>query len=195
MTLDLPTIGILIAAPFIVFGIYLGFRAAREKLAKQLAPLARVWNAPVVKDLLMSYLVLNEDGVELRVIVTSGSRSRGHYPYLELRKIRPIGFKMLIHVEHELTEGFKDLGLLEDVTIGDSSFDERFFLRAGDSHQAQLYFQSDRRRQAIHNLFDLGFSFVEATKKYVSVQKIEHEKEDLKPENVRRALDALHVLV
>jgi hypothetical protein len=40
-----------------------------------------------------------------------------------------------------------------------------------------LYFQRDRRLQNVQNPFDLGFSFVDATKEYVTIQRLKHEEE------------------
>jgi hypothetical protein len=160
---------------------------------KKLEGLATAFNTRVVMRLFQGpYVSVYHDGVENRISVTTGGRNSP--PYLILKQLTPLGFKLSISKENPMTRGLGSIGLFKDVEVGNPAFDEKYLIRSNDPISAQSFFQDIGRREITEYFFDKGFNAIKSDNEVFMIMKPSYEKEDLMQEQILPLLKKMRKL-
>ncbi len=86
-------------------------------------------------------------------------------------------------------------GLFQSVATGDSTFDASFLIFAPQAGTAMSFLQNAKRRQAVEQLFDGGFSVLVIDERGVWTEKRDYERNsDLEVDNISAVLNNLKIL-
>jgi len=169
---------------------YLGRRGER----KHLRALAQELGGEFVSNFLKGgYLSLRKAEVELRVRLVP--RTRYTPPYLVVEQMRPLDFRLRVEVKvpwYKRQTFFFDL--LKKFTLGDPKFDEAHQVRTNDPTRAAYLLNDGRRREALANLFQHGFTIFLADKKTVQMKMPNYKDVDLSATKVREYLEKLQAI-
>jgi hypothetical protein len=181
---------LILAIPGTIAFVLLLVWAGMKMLSKKLAPLADAFGTDIrISFLLGPHIRVYSDGAETSVCIRSGSKNSP--PYLILKRMRPIGFKLHLSKENVATRGLEKLGLLRDIKVGDPVFDDNYLIRSNEAVKAQNYLLYPNHREAIEFFFQEGFRSVLFDKESLTVSKPYYKKHDLDPERVRTFLEAM----
>jgi len=174
---------------FIVLLLYVNRRIANKKLKS----LAGAFNARIVSDLFHGpHVLVNNNGCEIKIRIKSGSKNSP--PYLILQQMTPIGVGLTISKENMVTRTLNKVGLLKDVTTGNSLFDNRYLVRSKNNIKAQTYLLNNIHTDAIDFLFKENIDTLASTDESVTIKKSHYKKEDLEPQRIQALLDVMRKL-
>lgn len=140
-----------------------------------------------------TYLKLNKLGTELRVILEPATKNDPKR--LTLMNMRTLPFRVSISRENIATRGLSKLGLMQDIRIGVSTFDETYVIRSSDPLQAQVFFQEEKNRNRIDRLFDAGFDHFRVDQHASSASKPDYTEQDLHPAWITEYFASLNELI
>jgi hypothetical protein len=174
---------------FIALILYVNRKIANKKLES----LAGAFNARIASDFFHGpHVIVTNNGCEVKIKITK--RSKKSPPYLILQQMTPIGVGLTISKENIVTRTLNKFGLLKDVTIGNSLFDDRYLVRSKNPMKAQNYLRNTIHTDAIDFLFTEDIDTIESNDDSVTIKKSNYRKEDLEPQQIRSLLDLMRKL-
>lgn len=174
---------------FIALILYVNRKIANKKLES----LASAFNARIVSDFFHGpHVIVNNSGCEVKIKIRKGSKNSP--PCLILQQMTPIGVGLTISKENIVTRTLNKFGLLKDVTIGNSLFDDRYLVRSKNPMKAQNYLRNTIHTDAIDFLFTEDIDTIESNDDSVTIKKSNYRKEDLEPQQIRSLLDLMRKL-
>lgn len=180
----------IVTVPGIFAFIALIFYVNRKMTQRKLKSLADAFNARIVSDFFHGpHAIVNNNGYEVKIKITNGSKNSP--PYLILQQMIPIGVGLTITKENIVTRSLNKFGLLKDVTIGNSHFDDRYLVRSKNPMRAQNYLRNTIRMNVIDDLFKEDIDMIEAVDESVTIKKSNYRKEDLDPQRIQSLLDLM----
>ena len=160
---------------------------------KKLESLADAFNARIVSDLFHGpHVLVNNNGCEVKIRIKNGSKNSS--PYLILQQMTSIGVGLTISEENMVTRTLNKVGLLKNVKIGDSLFDNRYLVRSKNNIKAQNYLLNNVHTDAIDFLFKENIDTLTFTDESVTIKKSQYKKEDLEPQRIQALLDVMRKL-
>jgi hypothetical protein len=96
------------------------------------------------------------NGISTRIRYWPGSKYRTRYFIIELDITGT--FEVKISKENFFHRLGKKTGLAREIETGDAAFDEKYFLKASDDYNAEIYMQKPQVRQTVSSILDTGFS-------------------------------------
>jgi hypothetical protein len=171
---------------FIVLILYVNRKISNKKLES----LAGALNARIVSDFFHGpHVIVNNNGCEVKIKIRKESNNSP--PYLILQQMTPIGVDLTISKENIVTRTLNKFGLLKNVAIGKSLFDDRYLVRSKNPVKAQYYLRNTVHSDAIDFLFQKDIDTIESTDNSVTIKKSNYRKEDLDPGRIRSLLDLM----
>jgi hypothetical protein len=141
-----------------------------------------------------NYVKLDTQGVELQIRLMSGSSDSGYGPQLIILRKTPPAFRMQISSSSWAARLGNAIGLVDDITVGDPAFDQRFRIKSSNEGEAITFLNDPQRREALAYFFDQGFTDVKLAENDVCVIKPQNHKSDLDPPEIRRHLEHFAML-
>lgn len=185
ITIVLLVVGLFVA--IIVLGLVL-LHVMQAALTRQLQPLANALGGEIKRDVWRGVFVRKTDEQgEIRF----GVRLRGRNvpPLLFIERPRSLGFDLFLAENNKLTKTLAKLGAYKSLPTGETTFDERFLVRAKDEAAAREYFQNPRHRETIEALFAHGFDQIHADSQLLRVGRDNYEADQLEPAWIQRGLE------
>jgi len=99
------------------------------------------------------------ESIEYRYSYYPGSKNSPSYFKVEIDASSDGSFK--IARERGFDRLFKKLGISTEIQTGDTNFDDSFYITADNEEFAKAIFSSAEKRQAVRNIFDIGFNRIE----------------------------------
>ena len=96
------------------------------------------------------------NGIAVKMRYWPGSKYRSSYFKIELDSAA--SFEIKISKENFMHRLGKTTGLAKEIETGDPQFDEKYFLRASDDYNAELFMHKTQVRQAVTYILDTGFN-------------------------------------
>jgi hypothetical protein len=183
----------IVTVPGIFVFIALIFHVNRKIANKKLESLAGAFNARIVSDFFHGpHVIVSNNGCEVKIKIRKGSNNSP--PSLILQQMIPLGVGLTISKENMVTCTLNKLGLLKDITTGNSLFDDRYLVRSKNPMKAQNYLRNTVHTDAIDSLFKKDIDTIEYTDDSVTIKKSNYRKEDLEPQRIRSLLDLMRKL-
>lgn len=113
MQLDAPTLGVLIAVPFIILFIYIMLRARSGELAKKIEPISAAFGGELVKDYPRSYVRINRSGIEYLIAIWGDRETPQRPNILEFKVKVPFAFKSEIYEKTKIHQTIENIGLFK----------------------------------------------------------------------------------
>ena len=159
-------------------------------LGRRLKPLRREFGGEIIKHFQEgTYLRFVRNEVETRVVLTSGSQ--GAAPHLYLKITSTPGFNLSLSRENYASLKLERWDLVQDIKVGEAEFDDRYLIRGSEPERIKELLQDPARRQTVDDLFNQGFTMIEADEEELVAGKPRYGKSDLAPDRIRSYLEAL----
>ena len=141
-----------------------------------------------------NYVKLNRPGGELQIRVMPSSSDSGYGSHLTiLRKSSP-AFRMQITASSWAARLGNAIGLVNGISVGDPTFDQRYRIKANNEEQAVAFVNDPQRREALAYFFDQGFTDLTLAENEVYLIKPQNFKSDLEPVEMKRYLEHFALL-
>ena len=134
-----------------------------------------------------NYVKLESQGVELQIRLMSGSSDNG--ALMIIQRNTPPTFRLHISPLSWARRLGNTVGLVEDVTVSDDAFDERYRVKTSDKEEAVAFINAPQRREALEYFFEQGFTDIKLEEDGVCVVKPQNLKSDLDPGVMKRHLE------
>jgi len=176
-------------AAAIVIPLLLLWRS-RKKRREKFGGLAAALGGEAVTGMMTDdYVRLNTAAGEAKLKLIPGDDKEP--PYLELQVAAPIGFAFAIRKENTASRALERWGLMKEVKIGDSLFDEQYLIWGDDQTRIFSFLQDPGRREAVDYFFRNGFRELYTSPEAVVARKFKYREEDLEPSLLRSHLEQL----
>ena len=137
---------------------------------------------------------LDSQGAEMQIRLMSGSSDSGHGSLFILLRKTPPAFRMHISSSSWAARLGNAIGLVEDITVGDSAIDKQYRIKASNEEEAIAFVNDPQRREAMAYFFDQGFTDIQLAENDVCVIKPQNLKVDLDPALVKQHLEHFAML-
>jgi hypothetical protein len=114
------------------------------------------------------------NGVDVLITYYPGSKHSRRYFGIEL-DIQSM-FDIRISKENFMHKLGKKTGLAKEIETGDQQFDEKYFLKASNSYNAELFMRKSQVRQAVTSIVDTGFSIDMDNRKIKLIASVNYSK-------------------
>jgi len=173
----------------LAFTLYYANKEKRDALRK----LSDFMQGGVYRSLFMPSFKGEYQGLKFSIALLPAGRNTP--PYLDITFANSSSFTLSI--SRESIFGFlgKNLGVIREVEINDKIFDDDFLIRSNKRDEASAYLSSANVKNAIIELFSMGFTRFKITGKNILIHKPNYILErDLNPQNIISILQKLAIL-
>lgn len=134
-------------------------------------------------------------GLKFKILLGSGSE--GASPCLVISLLKSSAFKLKLMKESLLRKSDKVALTIyqKELKLNDQMFDEEFLILSNQPDRVVSYFSNGEMKNAVRDLFGLGFTYFAIGKRKMSISKPNYKVEiDLKPQQVTNVFQKLSIL-
>ncbi len=188
---------------YLIAAVVLGFwpvvLVARAYLVKahyrkKLAPLAAAFSGELNVGVWDGYFVtfINES-LEAKIrLITTGKNTP---PYLVIVQAGELDFDFRITEESSATRALDKYGLVHDLQVGESAFDDQYLIRSSHRGQTQVALADPARQEAVEHFTSRGFDEINYKDRLLIVFKPHYQDADLGIELIKEHLAKMVTLV
>lgn len=163
---------------------------ANNKKKKALKNLSSVLTGSVPGSIFMPAFNGEYQGFKFSIVLIPAGKNTP--PYLKFSFFKASSFKLSIYKESFLSKLGKKIGVLREVKINDEVFDKEFVVTSNKLDQAAFYIHNSSIKDAVRELFTVGFELISINGKQILIQKPNYSLgRDLEPQNVISILQNL----
>lgn len=132
-------------------------------------------------------------GLSFSIALLGGGKNSP--PYLKILLKRTSTFRLSLYKESALSDLGKNMGVVREVKVFDEAFDKEFLIFSNKPDRAISYFSNSEIKNAVRELFGLGFNSLIIDHKGLKIKKTNYNLNiDLEPQRIVNIMQKLSIL-